>query len=129
MQIQSEASVAIGKIDYQVTINAQNHEIIGDEPIDHGGGNTGMNPYQFFLASLGSCTVITLKMYIKRKEWPIQNITVHLSLDSEGGNTTITRNIVFEDGIPEAQITRLLEVADACPVHRMLTGKINIITN
>ena len=125
----SEVSATIGKIDYQVNINAQNHDIIADEPIVNGGGNTGFAPYDLLLASLGACTSITLKMYIRRKEWPIENITVNLSIETDNGNTTITRNIIFEESVPEEQQKRLIQVASACPVHKILSGTIQIITS
>jgi putative redox protein len=129
MDNSNQVIATIGKIDYQVNINAQNHDIVADEPIEKGGGNTGFNPYQLLLASLGSCTAITLKMYVKQKEWPIENISVNLTLETENGNTIITRNIIFEDGVPEEQQKRLIKVANACPVHKILTGTIQIITS
>lgn len=128
MSTTNDVSAIIGKIDYQVTLNALHHDITSDEPIEKGGGNTGMNPYHLLLSSLGACTAITLKMYIRRKEWPVENVTVNLSISTENGNVTIVRNIIFEDTIPEEQQAQLLHIAELCPVHKILTGHINIIT-
>ena len=124
----NQVTASISKIDYQVNINAQNHDIIADEPFEKGGGNTGFTPYDLLLAALGACTSVTLKMYVRRKEWPIENISVNLSLEAENGSTTITRNLIFEEGVPEEQQKKLIEIADACPVHKILIGTINIIT-
>src|SRR5690625_3163221 len=67
-----------GKENYRTVMTAGNHELIADEPESLGGGEKGPDPYDYLLMSLGSCTVITLKMYADRKKWPVEDIYVEL---------------------------------------------------
>src|SRR5204862_3135899 len=59
-------------------ITAGRHQLTGDEPIDVGGTDTGPTPYDFLLAALGSCTSMTVAMYARRKQWPLETVTIRL---------------------------------------------------
>ena len=65
---------------YQVQIEAGNHTFISDEPFDIGGEDTGPNPFDLLLAGLGSCVVITLHMYARRKKWPLESVEIDLDM-------------------------------------------------
>src|SRR6201996_2134429 len=113
---------------YQTTIRSEGHTLIADEPVSSMGTDTGMNPYSLLLASLGSCTAITLRMYIDRKMWIVENINVNVELFEVDGATLIKRQLSFEGELSDEQEKRLEQIADACPIHKMLTGKIIIET-
>jgi putative redox protein len=120
-------------------IDAGAHTIYADEPVDAGGDNTGPTPYDLLLAALGACTSMTLLMYARRKGWPLEDVEVRLShrrdyaRDCEECETEpvridlIERRITLQGPLDEAQRTRLLEIAEKCPVHRTLTGTIRIV--
>lgn len=74
------ATALIGRTQYQTVVNSGGHSLITDEPIEVGGSDTGMNPFSLLLASLASCTVITLRMYIHRKMWPIDEIKANVEM-------------------------------------------------
>ena len=121
---------SLGKEKYYTEVIAGDNKIITDEPIDKGGQNKGFNPFEILATSLASCTAATLRMYIDRKEWNVEQI--HVEVDLENFPLTkravFTRNISFEGNVDEDQLKRLHAIADACPVHKILTNDIEILT-
>jgi uncharacterized OsmC-like protein/alpha/beta superfamily hydrolase len=132
--------VRTGRDHYRTEITADRHSLLADEPTEYGGTGTGPSPYDYLLASLGSCTAITLRMYADRKKWPLDRITVRLKHDkihatdceeceTETGNVDqIEREITLEGDLNDEQRGRLLEIADKCPVHRTLHSEIVVKT-
>jgi len=122
------------------TISAGRHRLAGDEPIAVGGTDTGPNPYDLLLAALGTCTSMTVGMYARRKQWPLEAVTVKLRhskvhvedcADCEtrvGLLDRIERDVELTGALTEEQRARLLEIANKCPVHRTLTSRIEIRT-
>jgi len=126
-------SVEIGKDHYRTEIRASGHTVIADEPKEVGGKDEGMNPNELLLASLGTCTAMTLRMYADRKEWPVNRICVDLTMDSVKGNeqqtTFIKRHIKIDGDITDEQRRRMLQIADSCPLHKIMTNPIVITSN
>jgi putative redox protein len=129
MQIETKASASIGALNYRVKIRAGENTVYGDEPADKGGGGSGMNPYELLLASLGACTVTTLRIYSERKGMELGEIGVELHLNSENAITRITRTLRYSGKPTDEQKIRLIQIADLCPVHKILTGSISVETN
>ena len=124
----ASVTAQIGHTKYQTIVSNGTHSIIVDEPEVIEGGNTGMEPHGLLLGSLGSCTAITLRMYINRKMWPVDDIIVSLELFKNETGITIKRWLTFKGELSETQRARLLQIADACPIHKILTGSIIIET-
>lgn len=126
---------------YQVEITAGSHTFISDEPQDVG-DDAGPNPYDLLLSSLGACVVITLHMYARRKNWPLESVEVALDLYSIEARecadcnhlppdtrvAMIEKKLSFQGDLTTEQIARLHEISDRCPVHRTLTGEIKIVS-
>lgn len=126
---QIEGKIGIQK--YLCTINWRNGELLMDEPQSVGGKDLGPDPMTTLLASLAGCTLATLRMYIDRKEWKIDEIKVTMNLtqdDSDEFVTTITRNLSFSGEITNEQRERLLVIAEKCPVSKLLKSTIKIET-
>ena len=113
---------------YRVALTARQHTIIADEPPEKEGGDTAMTPYELLLASLSACTLITVRMYAERTGWDAGGVAVVTELETEKGDTRIVRRVNLPEALPAEQRERLLAVANACPVHKVLTGKIAVET-
>lgn len=108
------------------------HLWIGDEPAASGGGDVGPSPKQLLLSSLGACTAITVQMYAKHKQMPLTGIAVDLALNPGGtsaASNDITRTLTLQGELSDEQRQRLLQVANACPLHKILSGEIRITTD
>jgi putative redox protein len=117
---------------YQSTIEWRNGKFFADEPVNSGGQDTGPDPYTLLLAAHASCTLATLRMYIDRKGWSIPHIKVSVNMfqtkKDEKLLTVIDRDLNFLQPVPDEQRERLVEIAKACPISKILEGEINVRT-
>lgn len=117
---------------YHVTFTDDlGHVWSADEPAQVGGGNFAPPPDRHILAGLGACTAITLKMFAERRQLALTAVRVELQLNPGGkpdSGNDIVRHISVDGDLTEEQRIQLLKVANACPVHKLLTGEIRIHT-
>ncbi len=131
MDSNNTTTATIGKDKYKTLISARQHALIGDEPEALGGADMGMTPYELLLAALGECTAITLRMYADRKAWDVTDIQVKLTLTEmtpTDKTTSISREIKIIGNISDEQRQRMMQIANACPVHKVLSNPIKIET-
>jgi putative redox protein len=114
------------------------HHLLADEPLAYGGTNRGPSPYGLLAAGLGACTSMTLRMYARRKGWPLQHVTVDVSHDkvhAQDASTPVATNIdlfrrriTVTGDLSADQRQKLLEIADKCPVHKTLEAASRVET-
>ncbi|PYL26860.1 MAG: hypothetical protein DMF37_00540 [Verrucomicrobia bacterium] len=114
------------------------HRLRADEPVSAGGGDTGPDPYDYLLAALGVCTSMTVGLYARRKQIPLENITVSLRHSriyakdceecetKEGMLDRIDVEVELAGSLSAEQHDKLMEIAAKCPVHRTLTSEIDL---
>jgi putative redox protein len=121
----------IDQAHYKTTISNNRQQFIADEPIDEGGTDLGFSPNELLCSALASCTAITLRMYADRKAWDLQEAKVQVSFerDAKATQTQVVRKVELIGNLTEEQRERLLGVANACPVHKMLSNPIEILTS
>jgi putative redox protein len=121
-------------------ITAGTHQLLSDEPVALGGTDTGPDPYALLVSALGACKSMTMALYARRKQWPLESVTVTLRHskihaadceDCENKDGMLDRiecNVELHGTLTDEQRARLLEIANMCPVHKTLTSGIDIRT-
>ncbi|WP_239470321.1 bifunctional alpha/beta hydrolase/OsmC family protein [Archangium violaceum] len=147
-QRESQPELSQGKVEvseagegaFAQDIRVGRHRLRADEPTAYGGLDTGPSPYGLLAAALGACTAMTLRLYARKKGWPLERVSVTLNHGKvhaedcqhcetkEGMVDRIDRRVKLEGPLSEDQRRRLLEIADRCPVHRSLESEIDVHT-
>lgn len=124
----------------QYLVDGRHKNLFADESIAAGGADKGPEPYELLLMALGSCTSISLRMYARRHDWPLDRIVIALKhsrvhpVDSANCEKEtrrlerIDRTLYLRGQLTPEQKQRLLALADRCPVHQTLSGHIEIVT-
>ncbi len=124
-------------LQHEATVDG--HSILLDEPKQAGGDGKGMNPYELLLSALGGCIAMTLRIYARHKGWPLEDVRVVLSHDKihakdcaeceheDGMLDLIRRKVEITGPLTDEQRLRLQEIALRCPVHRTLTGTLEVL--
>jgi putative redox protein len=124
---------------YQTRITTGDVAIFGDEPEAAGGDGLGPSPYELLLAGLGHCTVLTILLYARRKDWPVEGVSIdatheRLVVEEEVDGKPVKRKverivqeITLTGNLDADQRARLMEIAGKCPVHRTITGDLEIV--
>ena len=127
-----------GAASFKQEIIAGKHRLIADEPVSAGGGDAGPDPYDYLLAALGVCTSMTVGLYARRRQIPLENITISLwhsrihakdcdeCETKDGMVDRIDVEVELTGPLSEEQHSALMDIAAKCPVHRTLTSEINI---
>lgn len=113
---------SIGTELYKIELKSPTGNVVfADEPVDKGGQDKGFSPKELLASSLGACTCATVRMYADRKAWNLENVYADIELLEADGQTTFIRKIQFTGDLTDEQRARLLAVANACPLHKILS--------
>lgn len=133
-------SASIAGTGYRTSVRTRTHALVADEPVAVGGTDAGATPYELLLGALSACTAMTVRMYADRKQWPLEEIVVRIrpvrshAVDcancetSEVGVGRLEREIEFVGPLTPEQRTRLLYIADRCPVKQTLERGLHVET-
>lgn len=125
---------------FQQKVVAGRHNLTADEPIEAGGIDTGPSPYDFLAAALGACTSMTLRIYATHKGLELGKISVAVSHGKvhasdcaecegrEGRIDRFERTISIDGGLPPDLESKIVEIANKCPVHRTLEASSVVAT-
>ena len=125
---------------FQQEVFTDHHHWFADEPTNMGGQNTGPDPYEHLLAALGTCTAMTIRMYASHKKLPLEHVEVSLShernyIDDAGKSEdddskmeALIRKVQLIGPLSDEEKTRLLQIADRCPVHKTLHNNPHVVT-
>jgi putative redox protein len=112
----------------QQVIEIGRHRLLTDLAPEFGGEDSGPEPHDLLAAALAACTTLTVNLYARRKGWPLDEVQVSVRHGQEGAAYGLHRSIHYVGPLDAAQQARLLEVANHCPVHKTLSGTIDITT-
>ena len=121
-----ETQFGSGAYDQSITVGS--HHLVSDIDASKGGSDGGPSPHEYLAAALASCTGMTLKMYAQRKSWDLQDAIVTVDIERVNDIEKFKRSIKLVGVVDAEQSQRLLEIANKCPVHKALTGTIEINT-
>jgi putative redox protein len=121
-------TLSLGPDDFPTVITSRTHTMRSDEPAEDGGSDTGPEPFELLLASLGACTAITLRMYARRKGWALDGVQLEAGFDPNEGRRLIRMTLSCAGSLTPDQRGRLLQIANACPVHKALTTGVMVDT-
>lgn len=127
----AKISSSIKQVPYKVEIKSPTgNMVIADEPVEKGGKDLGFSPKELLASALAACTSATVKMFANQNNLDLEEVKIQVDLerDDVANKTLISRKIQFVGNLDEAQKTKLLRVANACPVHKILTNPIEIKT-
>jgi putative redox protein len=115
----------------QLLIGAGPARFVADGPADAGGLDLGPTPHEIVAAGLAACTAQTLRLYAGRKAWPLAAVHVEVTHNRKAGETpadTFNRRIHLDGALDDDQRARLMQIAEMCPVHRLLIAGARIMT-
>lgn len=116
---------AEGKI--KQIVEARANHLFADEPPEVG-EDQGPAPHELLDCALGACTAMTVTLVARRKQWPLEDVHVEIEHDKSEGLYKLKRKVELIGALSEEQRQYLLGIANKCPVHRTLSGKIEIET-
>lgn len=126
----AHATASIGTVDYATAIETgHQHRLTADEGPELGGKDAGPAPYDLLISALGACTVITLRMYAERKQWPVTS--VHADIHFKRGDDkveSIDRVLRIEGAVDPEQKKRMADIAERTPVTLTLKRSLEIHT-
>ena len=106
------------------TVHVRQHSFAVDEPVANGGEDLGVTPHDLYDSALGTCKALTMVWYARRRQIPLQDVSVTVERDDSQerqGTYRLRVTLQLSGELSEAQRQELLNVAGKCPVHKLMT--------
>jgi len=133
MSTKTKIQGGIGHEHYISKLSMRRHLIVADEPHENGGKDSGPTPTELILSGLAACTAATLRMYADKKGWDVERIDLEVSIrieKTDAGQISHVESLIDITGnITAEEKARMIEIAQKCPVHKLLSNPIQIQTN
>src|SRR5882672_5196681 len=110
-----EVQVVSGREPFRQTVSVGPHRLIADESAADGGADAGPEPHELLLSALGACTAMTVRLYARKKNWPLERVRVSVAGERSPDAFTVRRTIAFSGNLTPEQRGRLLSIAEKCP--------------
>jgi putative redox protein len=124
----AHARADIGQVDYATNISTGHHKFMADEGPELGGKDAGPAPYDLLISALGACTVITLRMYAERKQWPVTAVHADIHFVRQDKVESIDRTLRIDGNVDDEQKKRMADIAERTPVTLTLKRSMEIRT-
>lgn len=124
-----DVNVYRGEGKLQHVVQAGPNKLIADAPSQYGGEDAGLSPHDLLAASLGACTALTLNMYAQRKGMTLEKVDVKVEHAEKDGAYVFNRHLTFYGDLTTEQKESLTGIANKCPIHKILSGQIEIVTD
>ena len=124
----AHAHATISTVDYATDIATGHHKLTADEGAELGGKDAGPAPYDLLTSALGACTVITLRMYAERKQWPVAAVHADIRFVRQDKVESIDRTLRIEGNVDDEQKKRMADIAERTPVTLTLKRSLEIRT-
>lgn len=115
----------------QMFLTAGPTSLVADVKVAAGGLDLGPDPHDLVAAGLAACTAMTLRLYAKRKNWALGAVHVEVRAARDADMTPpdrFDREITLDGDLDAEQRQRLFEIAEMCPIHRLLTQGARVVT-
>ncbi len=115
----------------QTFVTAGPATIVADIAAAKGGLDLGPDPHELVCAGLAACTSMTLRLYANQKNWDIAAMHVEVFHHFDADQTPhdrFERTITLEGNLNDEQRERLFQIADKCPIHKLLTAGARVVT-
>jgi putative redox protein len=104
-------------------VEARGHRIVCDQPVENSGGNSGMTPPEFLLASLGTCAGYYAAEYLRARSLPAAGLRVEVKAEKSlrPARLSAFRIAISVPGLEDERHRQgVLRAAQACLVHNTL---------
>ncbi|RYZ28041.1 MAG: OsmC family peroxiredoxin [Chitinophagaceae bacterium] len=117
---------------YETTLIARDTTLLADEPEEYGGSELSPSPADYLCMALASCKAITVRMYVTRKGCRLDKISVTANYvkgdELKSGINTFFCEVELTGALTEEQRSRIVQIANACPVDRLLHNPTEVVT-